>query len=328
MTIPAARALRWLVTAVIVVLLATFARGVDWAAAWAAVRQAELPPLLAAVAINLLSLVLKGVRWWVFLRPMGAPSLGLALRATFAGAGLNNVLVAQGGEAARVLLVSRAAHVSSESVLAALAVERLLDAVTYLALLIGAAFLLDLPEPIARWRGAASLALMGALLALAVLVGSTRASAGADARPRVPATLVGRTRAWTLRFVADLRLVASPARLAAALLLSLGAWAMQVATYHLTARAAHLPISLAGSVATLLAVGIGFLIRATPGNVGIFQVVYAVTAASFGVARAPAVAAALLIQTLQVVPTTAIGMLFAPRLVLEGRSLAGRGSGR
>jgi uncharacterized membrane protein YbhN (UPF0104 family) len=115
-------------------------------------------------------------------------------------------------------------------------------------------------------------------------------------------------------------LSATPGRLVAGMVLSLAAWSLQVATYHLAARAAHLPLPLTGSVAALLAVGISFLVRATPGNVGIFQVIYALTVRSFGIAEAPAVAVALLIQTVQVVPTVGIGTLAAPRLL--------RGTGR
>lgn len=330
MTTGAGRALRWLLTVTVFVLLAMFARRVDWGATWVVVRHADPVVLLMATLVNLLSLALKGVRWWIFLRPVGARPLGLALRATFAGAGLNNVLIAQGGEAARVILVARAAHISTEPVLAALTVERLLDGVTYLSLLVGAAFVLDMPEPIARWRRVASLALVAAVGAVAVLVGRASAAVrvpvvdAVDAVDAVdiepPATLGARARAYAARFVADLGAVASPSRLGGAMARSAGAWVLQVATYHLTARAAHLPLPLAGSVAVLLAVGIGFLVRATPGNVGLFQVVYALTAGSFGVARDPAVAVALLIQMLQVIPTTVIGIALAPRLVLAGRS--------
>ena len=110
-------------------------------------------------------------------------------------------------------------------------------------------------------------------------------------------------------------LSATPARLAAGMAISLAAWSLQVATYHLAARAAHLPLPLTGSIAALLAVGISFLVRATPGNVGIFQVIYALTARSFGVPEAPAVAVALLIQTIQVVPVVIVGTLAAPGLL-------------
>jgi uncharacterized protein (TIRG00374 family) len=259
-------------------------------------------------------------------------SLGLVLRATFAGASLNNLVVAQGGEGARVLLVSRGTGVSSAGVLAALALERALDAVSYLVLMVGAAWMLPLPPHIARWRVGATVLLAVAALSLVVLALPARRSS-----PRRPAAAATEHRARDQqtsrpadlfvvptgrRLVSYLRrvgqgaaLVATPARVAAGMVLSLAAWALQVATYHLTALAAHLPLSLAGSVAAILAVGISFLVRATPGNVGVFQVVYAMTVRSFGIPEGPAVAVALLIQTIQVIPTMVLGTWVAPRLL-------------
>ena len=64
-------------------------------------------------------------------------------------------------------------------------------------------------------------------------------------------------------------------RFAVALALSVGIWAMQVWTYSLTARAAHFNLPLVGTVAAILAVNLGFAVRATPGNVGVFQAMYA-----------------------------------------------------
>jgi uncharacterized protein (TIRG00374 family) len=230
--------------------------------------------------------------------------------------------VAQGGEGARVLLVSRAAGVSSAGVLAALAMERALDVVSYLALLVASAWLLRLPAHLAQWRAAAAGVLALAVGALVLLGATQRREAGdADALSRAAPT--GRVRSYLQRMRASLSLVASPSRLMVAMLLSLSAWILQVATYHLTARAAQLPLPLAGTVAAMLAIGISFLLRATPGNVGVFQVIYALTVRSFGVAEGPAVAVALLIQTLQVVPTVVLGTLVAPRLLRGTRTDAG-----
>jgi len=329
------RALRTAVTVAILAALVAFARTVDWSAVGAAARRADPLLLAGAVALNLISLLLKGIRWWLFLRPMGARSFALAIRATFAGAALNNILVAQGGEGARVLLVARGAQISSAKVLAALAIERVLDAVTYLILLVAAAWLLPLPRSIARWSWAASIALVVVLAALAALAWHTRRQ---TVRPDVadrgrppdagrvatwplthaPLSLVERTRAYAWRFASSAAAVAGPGRLATALLLSIAAWVLQIATYDFVARAALLPLPLAGSVAALIAIGVSFLVRATPGNVGIFQLVYVVTVHSFGVAAAPAVAVALLIQAVQVIPTLLAGAFAAPRLLLRG----------
>ena len=307
-------ALRAAVVIAVVALLVAFARGVDWRTVGAIAGGADTLLLAAAVACNLVSLTLKGVRWWVFLRPIGVRSLSLVLRATFAGASLNNLLVAQGGEGARVVIVSRATGVSSAHVLAALALERALDAVSYLVLLGVAAWLLPLPEHIARWRGAGGVVLLAAvsvLVALGVVARRAQRAPHAAASPRLPSYL--------RRFARGVTEVGSPSRIALALLISLASWALQVATYHLTVVAVHLPLPLAGSVAALLAVGVSFLIRATPGNVGVFQAVYALTVSRFGVGESDAVAAALLIQAVQVLPTLLLGGVSLPRLTAPRR---------
>lgn len=314
-------ALRILAILVFGALLAAFARNVDWRSAAGAVRTADRTLLVIALSLNLLSLAIKGTRWWIFLRRLGHVPFLLVLRATFAGASLNNLVVAQGGEGARVLLVARAAGVPSAGVLAALALERALDVVSYLVLLVGATWLLELPAHLTRWRAVAGIVLALAAGALVLLGAKTRHRESTRESP-TRAGVASRLAAYVRRVLDGVALAASPGRLAAGMLLSLAAWSLQVATYHLTALALHLPLPLAGSIAALLAVGIGFLIRATPGNVGVFQVIYALAVRPFGIAEAAAVATALLIQTLQVVPTVVVGTLVAPRLARGTREPA------
>jgi uncharacterized protein (TIRG00374 family) len=178
----------------------------------------------------------------------------------------------------------------------------------------------NLPGQIARWRSGAAVVLAAVAL-LVIAVGARARRTGWDGAGAQPAP-VGRLTAYLRRMREGATLVATPSRLVAGMLLSLAAWSLQVATYHLAARAAHLGLPLTGSVAALLAVGISFLVRATPGNVGIFQVIYALTVRSFGIAEAPAVAAALLIQTIQVLPVVLLGTAAAPGL-LRGTSRGG-----
>jgi uncharacterized membrane protein YbhN (UPF0104 family) len=107
------------------------------------------------------------------------------------------------------------------------------------------------------------------------------------------------------------------------MLLSLVNWAAQIATYHLVAVAAHFPISIVGSVTTLITANVGFLVRATPGNVGVFQVVYGVTAQALGLDKARAVAVALLLQLIQNLPVTLLAMVVAPDLIFHWRDKRG-----
>ena len=316
------RALRLTITGIILVMLVVFATRVNWHSTWAAIQDSSISILLAAALVNLLSLALKGVRWWIFLRPIGVTSLWLSLRATFAGAGLNNVLVANSGEAARVIFVSRAAHVTSAKVLATLALERLFELIGYIVMLALAVSFLPLPSVLERTRPFAWLALVLIAVMLVYLV----------RRPEGPEQMFEETsdgwrakaRQYLRRFMHALAGLSTGPRFGIALALSVAIWALQVATYALTAEAAHFPLPLVGTVAAILAVNIGFAIRATPGNVGVFQMLYAATTTAFGFDQNQAIAVAFLIQTQQILPVTILGIALAPEFIFQKRRKAAR----
>src|SRR3954470_5581340 len=233
-------ALRLGLTLLILGLLVVFATKVNWHNIWSSIRSTSRSMLLAAALVNISSIAVKAIRWWVFLRPIGARSLPLALRATFAGAGLNNVLVANGGEAARVVFVARAAHVPSAKVLATLALERLFELVGYVVLLSLAATFLELPHSLERVKPFA-IGILALMLGLLVWLLRRPDVVETVAGPK-PASWYGRLREYGSRFVQTIGQVSSPARFIAALTLSVVAWALQVMTYHLTAQSAHLPM--------------------------------------------------------------------------------------
>ena len=168
------KGIRWALSAAILAFLIYFATKINWHQAWNSMRHASLPLLAAAIGVNILSVLFKGVRWWLFLRPIGIKSLPLAVRATVAGAGLNNVLVANGGDAARVVFVSRVSGVSSSTVLASLALERLFDPIGFVMLLVFGVLAFQLPPQFERWKVPAELALAAIVLLLIFFVYATR----------------------------------------------------------------------------------------------------------------------------------------------------------
>jgi uncharacterized protein (TIRG00374 family) len=309
------RILRLGLTAIIVAGLVLFARKVNWHTTWQNIADANRMDLLFAALVNMLSLALKSVRWWIFLRPVGASSMWLALKATFAGAGLNNILVANGGEAARVVFVARAAHVPSAKVLATLALERMFELIGYIVMLALSVSFLELPPSLARTRPIAWAALVGVVVLMIFLVRRPERAELIAAE-----TVLGwraRFSAYMKRFMQTIGGISTGPRFIVALLLSVAVWALQVWTYSLTARAAHFNIPLVGTVAAILAVNLGFAVRATPGNVGVFQAAYALTAGAFGMDRDQAIAVAFLIQTQQIIPITLIGVLLAPEFIFK-----------
>ena len=311
------RSLTWGLTAVMFVLLVLAARKVDWHATWIVILSAHWGLLMLATALNLISLVAKALRWWLFLRPLGARSPWLALKGTFVGAALSNVAPANAGEAARVLLVSRTAGISSAGVLAALTLERLFEAAGFIVLLAGAPFFAsNLPSEIEKLKYAAIALLVGLAAFLVFLMRrDVKAPKAATDNGRV-----ARFRAYLSHFRSGLALAMTGQRMIAATLISAVSWGLQVVTYHLSARAVGLPVSVANTITLLLAENVGFLVRVTPGSVGVFQLIFATTAVAMDLPRDAAVAAAVLLQALQLLPVTVIGAVLAPNLIANYRA--------
>lgn len=306
---------------VILVLLVLYARTVHWGSVWHAVAGASLPLLLLSALANLISLGAKALIWWIFLRRAGAPSLELAVRATAAGAALNNLLVANSGDAARAVLVARRSDATAPGVLAALTLERLFDLVGYVLIVALAAELLPMPDAVARWRTGALLLLAVIALLLWLLV--RRTPEVPSPRAHVPTRLLARAHAFLGHYFSNLSAMITRRALGVSFLLTIVNWGGQIASYHLAALATHLPLTLTGTIAAMLTSNVGFLLRATPGNVGVFQAVYALTAQALGASRDQAVGTALLLQVAQGVPVTLLGAALAPDLIVN----AGRQSG-
>lgn len=318
---------RWIrlaLSAAIIVLLILFARKVDWGQAWHAMITASRPLLLAALVANLLTLVARGVRWWILLRAVGSPSLALSMRATFAGAGLNNVLVANGGDAARIVFVTRSSGVPASRVLATAALDRLFDPIGFVIILAAGLATFDLPADFARLRWPALIALVAVAIGLAWLARTAPEAAPEHVPERraEPRGWRARARAWLSEFGGSMRELATGPRMIPLLLLTIIAWLTQLATFAYAASAAHMRLPIQGSLTALLAVNVSLVVRATPGNVGFFQFAYALAAAPFGVLEANAVGVAVLIQALQIIPTTIIGVALAPEFIFRRKAKA------
>jgi len=320
-----ARIGRWVrlgLSAAIIALLILFARKVDWGQAWHAMINASRPLLLAALAVNLLSLVARGVRWWILLRAVGSPSLALCMRATFAGAGLNNVLVANGGDAARIVFVTRTSGVPAARVLATAALDRLFDPIGFIVMLAVGLAVFNLPAEFEALRWPVLVALIAITVAL-VWLARTAPDAEAEHVPERRAKARGwraRALAWLREFGGSMRELATGPRMVPLLLLTIIAWLGQLATFVYAARAAHIHLPVQGSLAALLAVNVSLIVRATPGNVGFFQFAYALATAPFGTIEANAVGVAVLIQALQIIPTTLIGVALAPEFIFRRKA--------
>jgi uncharacterized membrane protein YbhN (UPF0104 family) len=180
----------------------------------------------------------------------------------------------------------------------------------------------ELPESLEKWRIPAelTLAVITVLLLWFLYTARKATPTRAPEQSTAPLPIWGRVRRYLSGFATSTRSLATGPRFLGALIFSMVGWAGQLVTFVLAAEAAHVPMPYAASLAALLAVNLGLLIRATPGNVGFFQFVYALTAEQFGVPRNDAIAVSLLIQTLQIIPLTLMGVALAPEFIFKSRA--------
>ena len=309
--------------ALVLVGTLVYVQRVPWTPAIGTMRHASLALLALALCFHFMALTGKAGIWWVFLRPLGGPPFTTVARGTLMGATLNILFVGSSGEAGRVLLMSRLTGIPSASVLATVMLERAVDLCGFLTLLACAALLFPIPRMpgIGVW-----VVLSIAVIALAHWACSTRARRRIAA-PSASHALVRRCQRYARHVFASTREIATTRRVAVAVTLTLVDWCSELASYSLIAHAAHFPIGVRGSLLALLAVNVGFVVRVTPGNVGVFELVYASVAHSLGLPTDIAFGVALMLHLVQDVPTAMLGLVFGGRFFAP-RSLAAARKGR
>jgi hypothetical protein len=137
----------------------------QWVAMAQALARANYWLLAPAFAVVVFTLFLRAWRWQWLLRSVGPIPFGATLRAACLGIGANMVLPARAGEFLRVYALGRATGHSKTAIFATLVIERILDGLTILLLLVGVVVLGVHGEQI-RYLG-----MVGGAFYLAALVG-------------------------------------------------------------------------------------------------------------------------------------------------------------
>jgi uncharacterized protein (TIRG00374 family) len=268
--------------------------------------------LLVVAAATLFSTAMKGVRWWIFLRRSTTLRVGQVIRFTFAGLGLNAILLANAGEVIRVGLAARAAKVRIATVLGSLASDKVVEILAFLAMAVIAVLI----QPTDLFP--ASKVIVPALVAFGFFVAFVAYRGKNPEQVFEPVATGGlggflrRGKSFVLHFANEARTRLRGLDAVKAFGISLVYWPTQIIAFAAGAEAVGLHIPIVATVAAVVAVNLAGFIRATPGNVGVFQVFYALAVTRFGFPQEKAVAAAVLIQSVQLVTVIVSGVIAAP----------------
>jgi len=291
---------------------------------WTRIQQMHRWPMFLAVVLATLPFVLRVPRWSLLLRhedgtPIRTRHLWQAIAMGFAA---NNTLPFRLGEVLRMGAISRLAPVPFPSAFSSVAVERVLDALTAVALLAGALLFIDVPAGSDLGRNANAAGLVGILALIgAVAMARWPRLALAPVEAIVPP---GRFRAGLVgivhRIIAGLAALGEPRRALPVIAWSLLIWTVNAGAFWVAFRAFDIDVGFAGAIVLQGALLIGISLPSTPGYAGLFEVAIGLTLLQFfAVPTEIGLAYAIAYHVLTFVPITLLGVhaLFTSGLSLR-----------
>jgi len=314
---------------IVTVLLLWWAlKDVSFGEVWAQIKQGDALLLTAAVAVATFGFVIRALRWKVLLASV-RPGTKLASRMAAVSIGFmaNNVLPARVGEFARAYALSRLEPISASAAFGSLVVERFLDGIVLLLLLVLPALTPGFPSSGALSEGPGALILRGGIAAVAVVMVGLAALA-IWPRPFIHAAerIVSRFPASVSRRVLDalealldsIAILRSPRLLALGFLWTAGFWLFHGLSFWLGMMAFGIHTGLVSAWFTEAVVGFGVAIPSAPGFIGTFHASanFALSGV-YGVEEARSLAFAFGYHFGGWIPITVIGLVYAWRLGLS-----------
>jgi hypothetical protein len=307
-------------------------RGEDLGQIARGLASADLVMLIASGAIVTAGGLIRAFRWTLLLEPLGAAtSLGARWAALNIGFMVTNVLGGRFGEVARPFALSRMAPVTMSGALGTVVLERVLDAVALLVLLLvtllSPAFPRDatvMGRPLGyAVSGAIAVAALALALVSMMLVWPALVLRVVRALARVlPDHMAERVVAAVEAFLPGLDLARRPAALLKALLWSLLLWAWMAAAFWTAFRAFGLDLGVTAALFAQCSVSIFVALPAGPGFLGTMQAGVGVAVHEvFGVAMGPTLALSIGYQLAGFIPVTLLGLYYAYGLGIRLGSL-------
>jgi uncharacterized protein (TIRG00374 family) len=292
-------------------------RGVRLADVLQHIAAAKPEPLAVAVILATLTFPVRLIRWRLLLRDeqgnrYPAGPLWHAVALGFMG---NNLLPLRAGELVRAYAASRLARIRFTTVLSSIAVERIFDGLTIVALLSLALLAPDLPSSVsiggesvarlARTGGiVAAFSLFIAILVLAAPVAAERVVRRVLPWPRLADRIVSLIEGVRQ----GLMVLRTPGRLIAVLFWSLVLWVLNALAFYVGFWSFDIPVSYAGALLLQGLLVLGITIPSTPGFFGPFEAVIVAVLALYGTPRDVAFSYAISFHITSFVPITVLGL--------------------
>jgi len=288
-------------------------RDVRWRDVADALEEADYALVLAAAALLVLTVVLRALRWRLIIGPPGRPSLWHLFGCLNVAYFINNLLPFQLGDIGRAYLIGELSGISVTRSLSTVVVERVVDVLTLLLLLLALAPFMDLPGWVRA--PAISLAAVFAVLAAGLIAVSSRRELVLRLA-RVPLRLAPPPSRRKLEEMVGSGLdglrVLADARLAMRLLaVSVLVWLAAGVVVSLGLEAFDLDKGYDVALFLLIATTFGFFVPSSPGSVGVYHaIVIGALTSLFGVEKGAAVGFAFVMHFIFYLPPMVVAPFF------------------
>lgn len=328
-----------LITVLLVGSLWYAAKGVTWSAFWESILTANIFWVIAAAVVTLLAHVARAERWRHLIAGGKNIKLMNALSATIIGYFMNNI-IPRSGEVIRPYVLAKREKRSTSSLLATVVVERILDGVTLLVILVGIIFiaseeltqlLRDIPELSGYTPTDLILQIgipVGALVVFLILILGTKLGDWfVDRLSKIlPKKIGGKIHALFDEFRAGAKFSGGTKGLIGVVFWSAVIWFGYILSLHCGVLAFGFETTYGldfGDSTVLLGItAVGMAVAPTPGGFGIFHSFCKITLVSlYGIPVDQALAFALVLHLAQYLVALILGPIFAIR---EGVSLKSR----
>ena len=291
-------------------------RGPTWSSVADAFTVVSWRWVLAAVGLNLLSVIARAIAWKVVIDqalPPPTPRFPLVFSAFSVGLYANAVLPGRIGELARVAVLNRKLPTRRgtwATLVGTVFAHRVFDLVPVLMLIVYVLFTARIPH----WAvtSLAAFVVVGiGLLAFAIAVARHRQRSALDE--------LGAVRRVVTMARQGLSVMRSPLGAASAIFFQSLGWLCQLFAVWAAMEAFHLDVPLAAAGLVLVLMNIATIFPLWPGNVGLLQAAIAIPLRRYGVSYASGFAFGIGLQAIEASVGVGVGLIFLAR---EGLSFA------
>lgn len=301
----------WLGVAISVFSLVLVFRGIRLEDLESALRTVEYVWLLPAAGLLIASLAVRAVRWRLLFFPQQGLDLTTLFQVINIGFLINNIIPARAGDIARAGLISLREPVSGSRALATVVVERLLDGVTVVLMLVVVLPMFPVPDQVVQIGQLAGVSFV--VLGVGLVVLSTQrarsvrwSQAVLGSIPRIDGAH------WAERvgnLVDGLQILRSPMVMAQAGVWSVVVWLLSGVAYYCVLRAFDLSLSITAGIFVLAVTTLVLIVPSTPGYIGVFDAAAVLTLSVFGIERSLALSCALVLHAVTYVTFSGMGLL-------------------